>query len=250
MRVKLYAVPASPPSAAAALMLERKGIEYRRVDLVLALHRVQLRALGFPGVTVPAMRVDGRRLQGSRNISRALDELRPEPPLFPHDPELRAAVEEAERWGDEVLQQACRRLVVWALRRNSGDTARFLEGANMLMPHALAARTSAPFIWMSSRYNGATDAAVRADLAALPGALDRVDALIAAGTIGGGEPNAADYQIAASLRQALSSEDLRPAIEGRPAAELAARVVPRFPGNVGPAFPDDWLAPLRAVRAS
>jgi hypothetical protein len=44
----------------------------------------------------------------------------------------------------------------------------------------------------------------------------------------------------------LCSEDMRRAIEGRPAAELAARIVPSHPGSIGPAFPEEWLAPLRA----
>jgi len=245
--VKLYMLPGSHPSFAAALMLERKGIEYRRVDLVLTLHRTQLRALGFPGKTVPALRFDGRRVQGSRTISRFLDEVQPEPPLFPADPERRAAVEEAERWGDEVLQPAPRRLVVWALMHDRGAAATFLEGAKLPIPHVVAARTTTPFVWTSSRRNGATDAAVQADLAALPAALDRVDALIAEGTIGGDEPNAADYQIATSLRLMLCSDDLRPAIEGRPAAAFATRVVPRYPGSIGPAFPEEWLAPLRGA---
>ncbi len=56
------------------------------------------------GVTVPAMKLDGTRLQGTRTISRALDSLVPLPPLFPEDAERRCAVEEAEAWGDEVLQ--------------------------------------------------------------------------------------------------------------------------------------------------
>ena len=245
MAVKLYMLPGSHPSFAAALMLERKGIEYRRVDLVLTLHRTQLRALGFPGKTVPALRFDGRRVQGSRTISRFLDEVQPEPPLFPADPERRAAVEEAERWGDEVLQPAPRRLVVWALLHDRGAAATFLEGAKLPIPHAVAARTSAPFLWTSSRRNGATDAAVQADLAALPAALDRVDALIAEGTIGGDEPNAADYQIATSVRLLMTFDQLRPQIESRPAGEHAKRIVPSFPGHIPAALPQEWIPTLK-----
>jgi glutathione S-transferase len=66
-------------------MLEHKGIEYKRVDLIAALHRPLLRARGFEAPTVPALKADGRRVQGTRNISRVLDEIHPEPPLFPAD---------------------------------------------------------------------------------------------------------------------------------------------------------------------
>ena len=63
---------------------------------------------------------------------------------------------------------------------------------------------------------------MKADLAALPGQLDHVESLIDAGTIGGEEPNAADFQIAVSLRLLMCFDDLRPLIEGRPAGELRA----------------------------
>ena len=72
-----------------------------------------LRTRGFRGGTVPAIKINGRKLQQSRAISRALEELKPEPPLFPADPQRRLAVEEAERWGDEVLQDVPRRIVRW-----------------------------------------------------------------------------------------------------------------------------------------
>jgi glutathione S-transferase len=71
-----------------------------------------LRLFGFPRRTVPALRLDGRRVQGSRQISAALEQLSAEPPLFPRDPARRREVEEAERWGDELLQPAARRIEV------------------------------------------------------------------------------------------------------------------------------------------
>jgi glutathione S-transferase len=52
--------------------------------------------LGFPGKTVPAIRIDHAEVQGSTAIALALDSLVPSPPLFPSDPERRAAVLEAE----------------------------------------------------------------------------------------------------------------------------------------------------------
>jgi len=84
-------------------MLEHKGIAYRRVDLIPGLHKPLLRALRFSGTTVPALRIDGRRIQSSLELSRVLEEMRPEPPLFPSEPDARAKVEEAEAWGEAVL---------------------------------------------------------------------------------------------------------------------------------------------------
>ena len=87
---------------------------------------------------------------------------------------------------------------------------------------------------------------MRADLASLPGHLDRIDGWIADGVMGGEELNAADFQIAPSIRLAMTFDDLRPAIEKRPAGELATRVIPHFPGRTPPIFPPEWLEGLRA----
>jgi hypothetical protein len=65
--------------------------------------------------------------------------------------------------------------------------------------------------------------------------------------IGGEQPSAADFQVATSVRALLTLEDLRPATEGRPAADFAMRFLPEF-GNDFPAglLPAEWLAPVRA----
>jgi glutathione S-transferase len=118
MAITLYGTPPSPPSHTARLMLERKGIDHKVVWLLPGLWPALLRTRGFRGGTVPAMKIDGRRLQSSRAISRALEDVRAHPPLFPADPERRLAVEEAERWGDEVLQDVPRRIVRWITAHN------------------------------------------------------------------------------------------------------------------------------------
>jgi glutathione S-transferase len=244
--VKLYVIPGSHPSKAAELMLEHKGIPFKRVDLVTAIHRPALKLLGFRGKTVPAMKADGRKVQGTREISRALDEVKPEPRLVTSD-----AVAEAERWGDEEFQSIPRRLGVWALLNLSGrertEAARVaLQGYRVGLPIGVAARTVLPIMKLSARYNHATDEAVRADLQALPGKIDRVDALLTEGVIGDDQPNAADFQIATTVNLILGFEDLRPYLEGRPAADHARRIVHDFNVALPKVFPGDWL-PSRAA---
>lgn len=241
MAIKLYVIPGSHPSKAAELMLEHKGIPFKRVDLVTSIHRPTLKVLGFPGKTVPAMNADGRKVQGTRAISRCLDTIKPDPPLVSSD-----AVEEAERWGDDELQSVPRRLAWWALLHLSGkertEAAKLsLAGYRLGLPIGVAARTVLPIAKVSARYNHATDEAVRADLQGLPGKIDQVDALIAEGVIGGDQPNAADFQIATSMRLLLAYEDLKPYIDGRPAAEHAKRVVPDYKAHFPKVFPADWL---------
>lgn len=238
----LYVVPGSHPSMAGRLMLEHKRIAYRRVDLLPAIHKPLLRLLGFPGTTVPALRIDGRRLQNTTVISRTLEELQPEPPLFPADPPRRGAVEQAERWGESVLQPVPRRLSWWALDRDRDGLRQFAQGAHLRVPLGLAVRTAGPVIAIERHVNGATDDAVRADMAALPAMLEQLEELIAVGTLGGAECNAADYQIATSVRLLMCFDDLRPRIEPRLAGRYARRVVPEFSGRVRPVIPANWLS--------
>jgi glutathione S-transferase len=247
MAATLFGLPASHPTVAAELMLNRKGIDFRRIDLVPVTSKPILRALGFPGVTVPALRLEGQRLQGSRTISRALDAMRPDPPLFPKDPDAREAVVRAEAWGDEVLQPLARRLAWGALKRDRSTIDSFLGEARIpLTPTWLGVALAGPVVFGAARFNRANDATLRADLERLPVLLDRVDELIAEGVIGGSEPNAADYQIATSVRLLMCHDDIRPAIDARPAGRLAHDVVPRFAARLPSVFPPEWLAPLRA----
>jgi glutathione S-transferase len=239
--IKLYVIPASHPSVAAELMLQHKGLPYRRRDLVTAMHIPIVKAMGFPGRTVPAISSDGRKVQGTREISRFLDEIKPAPALFPADPERRRAVEEAERWGDEELQSVPRRIAWYALGRDRSSIREFLEGYKLGLPTSVAAATAAPIIWAEQKINKASAGAVQADLARLPALLDHVDELIAEGVIGGEEPNAADYQIATSVRLLMVFDQLRPLIQGRPAGSLALEVVPAYQGHIGQSLPVEWL---------
>ncbi len=250
MSARLYVIPASHPAIAAELMLRQKGIAYKRTDLLPVISKGALRAVGFSGVTVPALKIEGTKVQGSRQIARELERVRPEPALFPADPEQRAAVEEAERFGDEELQHPIRQILWWGMKRDRAPLRSYSEGAKIGMPIGLAVKTAAPIVALSARFNGADDENVKRDLAALPALLDRVDELIAAGTIGGEQPNAADFQIATSLGLALTLADLKPQIENRPAGELAKRIVPDYPGHMPPILPAEWLAPLRQTSAS
>lgn len=269
---KLYVIPGSHPAMAARRMLELKGIPYRRVDLMPVISRGALRALRFPSNTVPSLAIAGRKLTGSREIARELDALRPDPPLYPSDPERRVAVEDAERWGEEILQPAVRRILWNALKRNRAPLASYAQGAKLGVPIGLAVRTAAPIIAAANRMNRADDEAVRRDLASLPGWLKRIDDWIEEGVLGSqgapdGErlrnqpqrpsgtdaagfeaPSAADLQIAASLRLAMTLDDLRPVIAERPAGELAVRAIPDFPGQAPAVLPPAWLEPVREAR--
>jgi len=245
MKVRLYTIPGSHPGVAVQAMMKAKGIPFKRTDLFPVMQKLVVRVQGFPKQTVPAVKIDGRKVQGSREIARELDRIQPEPPLFPADPEKRLAVEEAERFGDEELQHPIRQMIWWTLRKDKAPLRSFSEGAKLGIPTGLAVATAGPVLAATAYYNKATDENVRRGLAELPGFLDRIDAWIESGVLDGERLYAADYQIAPSLRLAMTMQDLRPAIDARPAGRFARRVIPDYAGDAPPAFPPAWMQPLR-----
>jgi glutathione S-transferase len=222
-------------------MLRYKGVEHEIVDIPPGMQRVLMRVHGFRGPTVPGLKIDGRRVQGSLKVSRALESLQPDPPLFPADAEQRAAVEEAERWGEAELQPVPRNIFRWCVSRDPELRLDLAQTTGIPLP-SVAARAMAPVGWYFARVvSGANEVSVRSDVAALPAQLDHVDELISEGVIGGEQPNAADFQIATSVRVLLNFPPLRPLIEDRPASDLAMRIAPRFGDQVPLKLPVEWV---------
>jgi glutathione S-transferase len=244
----LYAIPVSNPANAARGMIAHKRLDHRLVRLPIGFHPLLVRAAGFPGWTVPALETaDGRRVQGTLAISRCLDELQPDPPLFGADPERRRAIETAERWGEATLQPVPRRIFRRAIVQQDA-LRRWLLGevAGMPMP-GFNATVGQAIPRRLATVVGATEEAARADVAGLPALLDQVDALIAEGVIGGDQPSAADFQVLASVAALGLMVDLQPALEGRPCQAATRRLFPRYDGIPTPpgSLPQEWLAPLR-----
>ena len=230
------------------LMLEHKRVPYRRVDVVTLTHPVVARLHGFDargekrsaggkrtlGIrlgdrlgTVPGLAAGDERISTNHGIARFLDERHPDPPLFPADPGRRAAVEEAERWANETLQMAARRIPGAAIARDPATYSRSIGDGRLgylLYRRRLTRRIVVPAI--SRLVFAAPTSAEEDPVAELPGLLDRVDAWIVDGVLGGEVPNAADLMVAPSLALILYRRDVRPEFEGRPSLELVDRLLP------------------------
>jgi glutathione S-transferase len=251
MTVVLYWMSISHPSQVARKMLDLKGVKYELVDVVPLNQRIHLRLAGFAGGTVPGLKLDGKRVQGSRQIARALDERWPDPPLLPADPVLRARVEEAERWGEEQLQPIPRRLFRYGVARNP-DLRRWVVRAQHLPLPTLTAQAIRPVVeWyvrtIEADGRRATKAGVRADLAALPALLDHVDRLLKDGTLTRDPPNAATLQIMASVNLMGRFADLAELVASHACAEPARELFPDYRATLPPFLEPEWL---EAVRTS
>src|SRR5881227_478151 len=146
----LYVIPGSHACRSAILMLEHKQVPYRRVDVVTLTHPLAVRLRGFDAGgetrtagarrtlpirigdllgTVPALACDGERVSTNHQIARFLDRRNPEPALLPADDEQRRDVEVAERWANETLQMAARRIALaWAVRDTAALPGRTADG--------------------------------------------------------------------------------------------------------------------------
>jgi glutathione S-transferase len=224
LKAKLYGLRGSAPTFCAELMLRHKGISYRRANLIPGRHRKSLPAKGFPGGTVPALTLNGSHVQTNRAIARRLDELVPDPPLFPVDPAARAAVEEAERFIDEVLQQATRRMILWSLTVDPDSVKPHPANGRLLVPRNA---------WLRGRLMprvfeqyGVTAEVVREDFAELSARLDRIDAYVAEGVLNGPQLTAADFEVAPLIAALMGLEDGGAKIARRPVAALVTRVMP------------------------
>jgi glutathione S-transferase len=244
---RLYVIPGSHACRSAILMLEHKQVPYRRVDVITLTHPLVVRLRGFDAGgekrvaggrrprplragdrygTVPALAVDGQRVSTNRQIARFLDDRHPEPSLFPADPGQRRAVEEAERWANDTLQMGARRIALaWAARDPSAMSRATADGrmGYLLYRRAFTRRLIIPLI---GRLVFAVDRADPDLLADLPPMLDRIDAWIADGVLGGEQLNAADFMVAPSLALILYRPDVLRLFEGRPALELVDRLLP------------------------
>jgi len=218
--------------------LRHKGLEYERIDFQPGPHIEEMQALyGEGNATVPGLLVDDEPVHGSRPILARLEELAPDPPLFPEP--IADEVREAERWGDEELQDLGRSLP-WGAMHFRPEAMGTFGGAGPLDP--AGTDFAIKLVRGTWRYHGITAERLAEDLGGLPAKLDHVAELADRGTIGGDEPNAADLQIGATLRILLTLGDVRPLLEGHAGERLARRWFPDYAGDVpAGAFPAGWV---------
>ena len=252
MDARLYVIPASHPSIAAELMLDHKGIAYKRTDLLPVISKGVLRAVGFPGITVPALKIDGAQgagLAGDRPRARPAAARAAALPRRPREAgggrggrALRRGGAAARRCARSSGGRSSR------TRRRCAATRRAPSSASRSTWRCSPRRRSSPSRRASTR---PTTQHVRRDLAALPGMLDKIDGWIAAGSP---ERRAAKRRRLPDRHQPRPGDDPRgPAPGDRGAARRRAGEA-RGPGLSGPhaADPPTGLAraPLRDTAAA
>src|SRR3954471_21900893 len=170
--ITLHVLPPSHPCHAAIRALELKGLEFERVDLVFGTHAEEMTRI-YGSRTVPGMLLDGEPVHGSRAILARLEQLVPDPPLYPADraDEVRAA----EQWGDDELQDLGRRMP-WGALHFRPEAAGLLAGGGALDP--AGTDFAIRMVRAAWKYHHITAQRLYDDLEGLPAKLDHLDALV------------------------------------------------------------------------
>lgn len=236
-KVTLHALPPSHPCMTVAAALRIKGIEYEWKNLEIGRHGEQIEELYGPGrTTVPGLTVGTERIHGSVAILNRIEELEPEPPLYPEP--IAGAVRDAELWGDGELQDLGRRLP-WGAMHFRPEALGTYGGGDELDP--AGTDYAIKLIRATWKYHRITATGLAADLAALPGLIARIEQFAADGLLDGEEPTAADLQIGATIRVLLTVGDLESALAGSAAERTARRYFADYPGRIpAGAFPAGW----------
>ncbi len=234
----LHVLPPSHPCRTVERALDLKGLAYERVALAPGPHIEEMeRIYGAGRSTVPGMLFGEEPVHGSRPILERLEALAPDPPLYPEP--IADEVREAERWGDEELQDLGRRLP-WGALHFRPEAMGTYGGGEALDP--AGTDYAIRFLRSTWKYHSITAERLAEDLAGLPEKLARIDEFAERGLIDGERPTAADLQIGATARVLLTLGDLRPLLEGRPAERIALRWFESYPGEIpAGAFPAGWV---------
>jgi len=217
-----------------AAALEYKTLPFERIDFTPGEHVEKMQEIyGEGNSTVPGLLVDGEPVHGSCAILERLETIAPEPTLYP-TPQVR----EAELWGDGELQDLGRRLP-WGALHFRPEAMGTYAGRDPL--DGAGTDFAIGYVRASWKYHKVSAARLQEDLAGLPAMLAHVEQLAQEGVIGGEQPNAADFQIGATIRVLLTIGDLRPLLAGSAGERIALRHFPDNPGDVpAGAYPAGW----------
>ena len=187
--------------------LDWKGLPHRRTSLLPGPHMPRVKRLTGQTST-PVLRVDERAVAGSARILEELEALQPDPPLFPAEPQARAAVDRLQAHFDEEVGPPVRTALFSVLLDEAGFLCRIFDRDRPAWQR-WAYRSTFPLVKpLVRRGNGVTDeAAVEAAFAATEAALDLVaERSAGTGYLVGDGFTAADLAAAALLAPTVRLE--------------------------------------------
>jgi glutathione S-transferase len=115
--LELYQIELSHYSEKARLILDFKGLEYRKIEVTPGLGQVELFRLTGQG-QVPVLKDGKTYIVDSTEIAKYLDSKYPERPLIPTDPQKRGLTLLIEEWADESIGIKSRKALFAAISQD------------------------------------------------------------------------------------------------------------------------------------
>ncbi len=187
MTAVLWHIPVSHFNEKVRWALDYKGVPTERRAPPPGAHMaVALWLTRGRGKTFPVLQVDGRTISDSTAIIAALEELYPEPALYPGDPAERSRALGLEDFFDEELGSHSRLLAFHELRKSDESLQQFTAGILperlASNPRVLGAAARGGALFTQARYRVGSDAAADEARAKIAAAFDRLEAELAKGS--------------------------------------------------------------------
>ncbi len=142
--IELFQFAHSHYNEKARWALDWKGVPHKRTSLLPGPHIPVIRKLTGQTAT-PVLRIGDEIITGSGKIVQRLDEIFPDRPLLPADPEMVAAAFELQRTIDNGLGPAIRHCAFVAFRNEPGFLCDLMAG-HVSLPKRLAYRAALPVL--------------------------------------------------------------------------------------------------------
>ncbi|MEM7716157.1 MAG: glutathione S-transferase family protein [Cyanobacteria bacterium P01_A01_bin.68] len=115
--LELYQFELSQYSEKVRLILDYKGLEYRKIEVTPGIGQVELfQKTGQR--QVPVLKDGSKYIADSTEIAKYLDAQHPERPLMPQDPKLRGLCLMMEEWADESIGTKSRKALFSAISKD------------------------------------------------------------------------------------------------------------------------------------
>jgi hypothetical protein len=238
----LYMFEGSNACLSAMLLLDHVQLPHRRRRLPPGLHAGAMRAMGFRGTTVPALRIGSRKVQGSRAIALLVaDELAPEAGLLPAGAAEREQVLHLEARAEQ-LQNAARRLVYVAALQDTDSIRALVDVTYGRLPSPARALVVRALVPLASKGHAARADRAEGYIDRACDVLDELDAAVEAGVLATDAPTVADFQAAPNIAALALAPALAPLLQARPSWRIAEQLLPGgYPLDAAPDLPAAWV---------
>ncbi|KAB8315897.1 glutathione S-transferase family protein [Tolypothrix campylonemoides VB511288] len=194
--LELYQFELSQYSEKVRLILDYKGLEYRKIEVTPGIGQVELFRLTGQR-QVPVLKDGSRYIADSTEIAKYLDSQYPERPLIPTDPKKRGVCLLIEEWADESIGIKGRKALFSAISQNQNFRKSLLPTNTPDVLKTLVEGVPSDVLTVLGLGVGYSPDAIRSAIADLKQDLEALTLLLADSPyLVGDEPTLADFAVA------------------------------------------------------